>query len=220
MNDRYTLSDADDLQSMLLKQDKIRAQAAVGTIKLSTELARADKSASFDDFISMVNMITTKALKKYDISFSPDEGKRLRVDPSQPLAKPHIQFSIIDRVPQRMQKKPRAREEFSEIDANGAAGRKGIIYGQVFDYIIQFDVLASDYITANQVMNSFEDAMFTYTAYFKKNGVSEMFFHRQFTDINLDAYRDNVSVRSLQYAVSIEKNRPVYDTTITEMSAV
>lgn len=221
MNDRYQLSDADNLESLLLQDAQIRSAAkAITKQKPTTRLARANKSASFDDFIGMVNMIVTKVLKKYEVSFSPDEGSRIRIDPSQPLAKPHIQFSIQDRKPQRMQRKSRIREEFVEKNDDGTDGRKGIVYGQVSDYIVQFDILASDYVEVNQVMNSFEDAMFTYTAYFKENGVSEMFFYRQFTDINMDAYREIVSVRSLQYEVSIEKNRPVYDTTITELSTV
>ena len=113
-----------------------------------------------------------------------------------------------------MYAKPKAMEEFTE---NGDGSRKGIIYSQFFDYEIQFDILASDYITANRVMNAFEDAMFNYTGYFKRNGVSELLFLKQYTDTNLDAYRNTISVRSLVYLVTIDRIRVVYSSGITEV---
>ena len=106
-----------------------------------------------------------------------------------------------------------------ESFAEEKGGRQGIVYSQIFDYEIQFDILASDYITANKVMNAFEDAMFNYTGYFKRNGVSEILFLKQYTDSDLDSYRNTVSVRSLEYLVSIDRIRVTYDSDISVISS-
>ena len=70
---------------------------------------------------------------------------------------------------------------------------------------MQFHIIASDYRQANKVMNDFESLIFNYTAFFKKNGVAEILFEKHFTDRNLDPFRQNLSIRSLQYYVEIER---------------
>ena len=159
-------------------------------------------------------------MKKYKVEFSADEGSKTKVSATQTLDHPHIQFTIKSRKPKSgFYAKPRIREEFTESSINNSKGRRGTIYSQIFDYIVQFDILASEYTTANAVMNAFEDAMFNYTAFFKKNGVSEILFLQQYTDSEQDIYRNAVSVRSLQYLVSIEKNRLQYDSSVAIISS-
>ena len=204
----------EDLQALILGGEsgapkKInKDKASYSVIEGQTKFTRADNKASFEDFIEMVNRMVQKALARYNVEFSSDEGSRYKVQATETLSNPHIQFSIKSRKPKNdMYAKPKAMEEFAE---NGDGSRKGIVYSQFFDYEIQFDILASDYITANKVMNAFEDAMFNYTGYFKRNGVSELLFLKQYTDTNLDAYRNTVSVRSLEYLVTIDRIRVVY----------
>lgn len=212
------IPDSPDLETILVQRDRIKKRAEVKKQKGFDpyKLLKANNSASFEDFIEMVNRIVTKVLKKYHVTFSPDEGDKIAVTDTDKLDNPHIQFSLIDRVPSNASyTKPKVRETFSHDD-----GRKGMIYAQIFNYTVQFDILASDYSTANKVMNLFEDALFKYTAYFKENGISEFYFLRQFTDANLDMYRNTVSVRSLQYMVAVERIRTVYDTTIAEINSV
>lgn len=181
-----------------------------------TKFTRAEDHATFEDFIEMVNRMVTKSLARYSVEFSSDEGSRLKVQSTETLSNPHIQFSIKSRVPKSgMYAKPRAMESFTE----GENGRRGVVYSQIFDYEIQFDILASDYITANKVMNAFEDAMFNYTGYFKRNGISEILFLKQYTDSNMDSYRNTVSVRSLEYLISIDRIRVAYDSDIGVISS-
>ena len=189
------------------------------TQKRTTSFTRAEGNATIEDFIEWVNRLVSKILKKYNVEFSADEGSKTKVSPTQTLDHPHIQFTIKSRKPKSgFYAKPRIREEFIESGINNAPGRKGTVYSQIFDYIVQFDILASEYTTANAVMNAFEDAMFNYTAFFKKNGVSEILFLQQYTDSEQDTYRNTVSVRSLQYLVSIEKNRLQYDSSVAIIS--
>ena len=190
------------------------------TQKRTTGFTRAEGNATFEDFIEWVNRLVSKVLKKYKVEFSADEGSKTKVSATQTLDHPHIQFTIKSRKPKSgFYAKPRIREEFTESSINNSKGRRGTIYSQIFDYIVQFDILASEYTTANAVMNAFEDAMFNYTAFFKKNGVSEILFLQQYTDSEQDIYRNVVSVRSLQYLVSIEKNRLQYDSSVTIISS-
>ena len=190
------------------------------TQKRTTGFTRAEGNATFEDFIEWINRLVSKVLKKYKVEFSADEGSKTKVSATQTLDHPHIQFTIKSRKPKSgFYAKPRIREEFTESSINNSKGRRGTIYSQIFDYIVQFDILASEYTTANAVMNAFEDAMFNYTAFFKKNGVSEILFLQQYTDSEQDIYRNAVSVRSLQYLVSIEKNRLQYDSSVAIISS-
>lgn len=64
-------------------------------------------------------------------------------------------------------------------------------------------------------MRDFEELMFRYAGYFKQQGVAEIVFKSRFSDKNYDYYRQNLSVRSLQYYVEIERNYVSYDTDIS-----
>lgn len=213
-------SSVDDFRALITGEEnniprRRNADTSYSPIEGQTKYTRADDHATFEDFIEMVNRMVAKSLARYNVEFSSDEGSRLKVQATETLSNPHIQFSIKNRKPKSgMYAKPHAMESFSEEKD----GRQGIIYSQIFDYEIQFDILASDYITANKVMNAFEDAMFNYTGYFKRNGVSEILFIKQYTDSDLDSYRNTVSVRSLEYLVSIDRIRVAYDSNISVIS--
>ena len=181
--------------------------------------SKASGNVNFDGFITMVKDITTKVLKKYNIKFLPDEGSRMYIGPAEKTEPPYIFYTLESRVPKQNEPAPKVREEIIEKNRYGKNVRMGTLYGQVFDCIVQFNIVCSDYTSANAVMNSFEDLMFKYIAYFKKNGVSNLYFYQQFTDDRLDSFREKMSIRSLQYKVQIEKLIPVYDSTIADISS-
>lgn len=178
-------------------------------------ILKSSKNATLEDFISMVTKISSKALKKYNAKFVPDEGAVLN-DPIDKLEQPTILYSIISRKPKH-ELKPRHSEDIIEtIDNVSGRIRYGHTWSQRQDCIIQFDIVASDYETANKVMSIFEDTIFAYTGYFKDNGVAEMYFLKHFTDENLDRYRQFLSIRSLQYFIEIEKLITIFDTTLED----
>ena len=166
----------------------------------------AEKSASLDDFIIMLSKIVSKVMKKQKIEFKPDEGVRLQVDQAEKITHPYIFFQVLDSHP-RLEIKPRVRE----LGIKGIGGeekeeqRTGDVWGQFFSCQIQFDILAPNYQEVTDAMNTFMDTVFSYTAFFKKNGVKDIRFTRRLTDKNLDTYRQKCSVRSLQYDIEIEK---------------
>ena len=114
-----------------------------------------------------------------------------------------ITYKLIAREP-KGELKPRFREHFVE-DKQDAESRIGDIYGQRFKCKIQFNVFASVYELAEQVMERFEDLMITYAGYFKKNGVGELLFEKQFTDEAFSTMRQTLSIRNLTYYVEVEK---------------
>lgn len=172
---------------------------------------KADKSASLYDFIKMVSKVVALALKDKGVEFVPDEGKRLVIDPQVPLEHPYITYKVVDRSP-KGELKPRERETLIvENTDNETDARKGRVYGQKFKCIVQFNIIASEYSEADEVMNTFEDLMMSYAHYFKKNGVAELLFEKHFTDENFDIFRQTVSVRSLQYYVEVEKLTVMFD---------
>ena len=185
--------------------------------KITGPPLKADKNATLSDFIKMVSKICSIALKDYDIKFIPDEGKRLVQDPAHPLDEDIITYHVISRVP-KIELKPRIREQFIEHgDDKPEKGIKGTTWGQTYACEIQFNIIASEYKKADEVMDIFEDIIFKYTHYFKKNGVAELIFIKHLTDENFDAYRQFVSIRNLRYKVEIEKLITVYDEGIEEI---
>ena len=70
---------------------------------------------------------------------------------------------------------------------------------------------------SDAVMSYFEDMIFTYTGYFKSNGIAEVYFKKYYTDTSIDRYRQYLSVRSIQYFVEIEKQTTIFETTLEDI---
>jgi hypothetical protein len=185
--------------------------------RVPAPITKANKGASLDDFVTMVSMLVTKGMKKMEVEFQPDEGARISADMSKKIDHPYIYYEVIKREPSK-ELKPRERETIDEITDDKNSRRKGRIYGQRFDCVVQFNFFACDYKTVNKVMNDFEELIFNYSAYLKENGVAEILFKKHFTDKNLDEYRQSLSIRSLQYSVTIEKLFATFDSEIENVS--
>ena len=188
-----------------------------GDVRASvTPLSTAAKNATVEDFISMVTKLSNKALKSLNVEFYPDEGATI-ADPEKKLEKTAILYRIIERKPKN-ELKMRHSEDIEEVvDGKNNKKRLGQIWSQRQDCIIQFDIVASYYATANKVMNSFEDMIFQYSGYFKENGIAEIYFKKYFTDTSIDRYRQYLSVRSIQYFVEIEKQTTIFNSTLEEI---
>lgn len=202
-----------------LDNEKIgmRNESAMGkNLSVKIDKQQADKNCDLDDLFAMINKLVVKALKKDNVEFNPDEGARFVVDQQVPINHPIIQFDVISYEP-KLELKPRVINQFIEEsdDKNDRWKRHGQVWSQRFKCVIQFNIIGSDYITANKVMRDFEELMFRYSGYFKQQGVAEIVFKSRFSDKNYDYYRQNLSVRSLQYYVEIERNYVSYDTDIS-----
>lgn len=201
----------DDLSVMLQERKDHTSLVSNVTRLVPTNVKKQQsvKGATLYDLIGMISEIVTKASKERNIIFEPDEGVRVRNDQTYSIDESHIFYSVISRKP-CLELKPRERQEVDEVDAAGKV-RQGRIWGQRFECVLQFDIIAGNYVVANQTLDFFEDLMFNYTFYFKKNGVVEILFDEQLTDSNFNIYRQDLSVRSLRYRVWIEKLYAAFD---------
>ena len=200
--------DEQELRFKSLLEEKEKIKRTFSPAKPFPQRLKAVTNATLDDFIKMVAEVTSKALREFQVEFRPDEGAIIS-DPEKKLEHPVILYSVKERIP-KLERKNRA---FEEVYESGENGRKGTIWTQRQACTVQFDVVASEYTTANQVMSNFEDMIVTYTGYFKSKGVAEILFKKYYTDQNLDKYRQWMSVRSIQYYVEIEKLTTVFETT-------
>lgn len=215
------MSDAEEIDSFenLLRQKEdairiVRREEELG-VQAKKEYQKADRGCTLADFFLMVKKVVVKGLKKFDVQFIPDDGAQKTL--SDKNDKPLIFYTLISRVPRATDRKPRYRQAIQDMNPDGSVVRRGTINAQLFDCDIQFNVVASDYTLADAVMDAFEDAMLKYSGFFKRNGVSEMYFQKQYTDSNMEIYRQKLSVRSLVYRVTLERIRTSFDTTIAKI---
>lgn len=209
------MSSYNSLEKMLsnLNSNSVAFQVNKNTAKkdseqkthLAVDMMRADKSASFEDFISMVAKLTCLVLEDYEheVIFIQDENSHMIVNPDQKTDKVYITYKLISRAPHR-EIKPMIREEIVEQCDKTNESRLGEVYGQRFSCEVQFNIFASEYKISNEVMKMFEDMIFSFTGYMKENGVSNILFKKQLTDTDYDIYRRSMSVRNLRYHVETE----------------
>lgn len=183
------------------------------------KIQTAEKSASMFDFIKMISKLSALVLKDLKVEFIPDENKNIVKNPELPLDHPVITYKVIHRKP-KDELKPRIRQTIDEVTDDQTDERIGEVYGQKFKCLIQFNVFASVYDLAEQVMEKFEEMIFTYTGYFKKNGVAEIVFDQQLTDENYDLFRQTISVRNLRYYVEVEKLTVIFQEKIKEIETL
>lgn len=196
--------DVDDLGQLLQARSDHNSitEQITRLTPINSPKTRAERSATLYDFIKMVSEIVTKGTKERNIIFEPDEGARPRVDQEMIMNNPYIFYEVISRRAFG-EFKPRPREEIIEDEE----GRLGRVWGQKFESIVQFNIFARDYAAANKTMETFEDLMFNYISYFKRNGIVEILFEEQSTDHDYDYYRQGMSVRHLRYRVWTEQLR-------------
>lgn len=207
-----------DLEMMLQQQNDIEEgiyENKYDVIRSNPDSLQqtADKSSSMQNFIQMVDKLVTLTMPNVD--FIPEEGKILSMDSMKDFDRPKITYKILSRKPKK-ELKPRVRQT---IESNGINGedRLAQICGQKFECLIQFNIFTSVYKEAEEVMEKFEELIFSYTGFFKKNGVAELLFKEQITDNYYERLRETLSVRNLIYYVEIEKLTVIFKEKIKEI---
>lgn len=204
--------------SSLTLEDYIKQQTDVpkdlaASSKFLKEKTQANRNISLEETMELIAELVSKTItKKQDVIFKPDEGARPVLDPEEKIDNPIICYEVIDRHPREI--KPRIRDI---KDENGTFIN---VWGQKFTSIVQINIFAAKYTDANAVMSDFEELMTSYTSYLKKNGVAEVLFERYMTDRNYDMYRQNMSVRSLQYRIDTEKLSVVLGGEISDCNTI
>lgn len=183
-----------------------------GTAK---DMQRANKNASLYDFLDMLSKIVGYVMKEDKVEFVTNELETLIKDPSLPLNHPIITYKIISRKPKN-EYKPIIRENTNECDEYNQQ-RGGIVLGQTFDCIVQFNIFAAENRLVNKVMEKFEELILTYTGYFKEQGVRELYFQEELTDSDYNNFRETLSVKNLNYYVQIEKLTVIFNHRIDDI---
>lgn len=210
-------NNAEGLELMLQRERDFRFPPTSQVSNAKT-IQTADKSATLWDFIKMVNKLVTVTMKDLGVEFVPDEGRNNILEPVQRIDHPYITYKIISRTPDG-EFKPRHRQEISE-KSGGSDGRLGEIYGQKFKCYVQFNFFANGFSEVEKIAERFEDMIFTYTGYFKQNGVAEILFHNQLTDGDYNIFRQQISVRNIIYRVEIEKLTVIFREKIKEITTL
>ena len=214
------MSAADDLEDMLHHKEDIHNAVQDGdnlTI-LPSELnsgkrLKSDKSATMYDLIRMINKLVEIRMGD-SVKFMPNEAQKITLDAMKNFDTPIITYKTISREPD-LEIKARIRETFKDN-----VGRVGEVAGQNYKCYVQFDIFATKYDQAEQIMNDFEELISNHTGYLKRNGVRQIIFHKQITDDFYANVRETLSIRNLVYYVEIEKNTVIIKERIKEIEAL
>lgn len=175
------------------------------------------QGASLYDFIKMVDKLVQLTMP--NVKFMPDEGKVMTLDAVNEFDSPIIIYQVINRKSKK-ELKPRVRETIVEKTDDSSNERIGEIWGQKFECLVQFNIFASVYDEAEQVMEKFEETIIKHAGFFKKNGVAEIIFDEHLTDSHFDTLRESLSIRNLRYYVEIEKLTVMFREKIKEIEVL
>lgn len=192
--------------------DNIKSAMVSNTVQSVRQ--KADKGATLYDFIKMVDKLVELTIP--NAKFIPDEGKVMTLDAMTNFDCPVITYQVLKRKPKK-EIKPRLREMLNEVTEDTSTQRTAEIWGQKFECQVQFNVFASVYSEAEQVMENFEETIIKHAGFFKRNGVAELFFEEHITDSHFDTLRESLSIRSLIYYVEIEKLTVMFKEKINEI---
>ena len=219
MTDELTHDERFIIDQLKAKKDSLSVVNAPGRLmnnRRRVDRLRAEQSISFDEFIELLVKFE-KALYEDQVKMSPDEGATIN-DRDKPINNPYIFFKIISgktinsikprlmentirRAPGHPEYRPDNKYPVKEnIEEEGVE-----VYRHAFEYILQFDIFASSYATANKVLKDFEELMYDYTGYVKSRGVNELLYDQRLTDESNVQYREKYSVRSVRYILRIDK---------------
>lgn len=181
------------------------------------KIQKSEKGCSLFDCISMIGTLVELVMP--NVKYEADEGKVITLDAMQNFNRPVITYTVQERET-KTEIKPRLRQEVEEIDVKTGEKRVGEIWGQKFKCLIQFNIIASVYKEAEEVMEKFEETIIQHTGFLKRNGVAEIFFDKHITDSHFDTMRETLSIRNLRYYVEIEKNIVMFKEKINQIEII
>lgn len=194
--------------------ENIRQDLEITPSETTGKRQKANKGASLYDFVKMLDNLLELTMPQ--VKFVPDEGKVLTLDAMTNFDCPVITYQVLKRKAKK-EIKPRLREITLEKVDDKNSQRTAEIWGQKFECLVQFNIFASVYSEAEQVMEHFEETIIKHTGFFKKNGVAELIFEEHITDSHFNTLRESLSIRSLIYYVEIEKLTVMFKEKINEI---
>jgi hypothetical protein len=104
----------------------------------------------------------------------------------------------------------------SVLDA--ATGKTLFVYTERFSSKVQFNIMASEYRIAWNIMDRIEDALLSYAETIRGNGIVEYYFNRQYQDEYYDTFRNTLTVLNIEYCVETEKIRVIFKENIKDIT--
>lgn len=132
-------------------------------------------------------------------------------DPAD-LPTPMVTYTLVSKKPGLIGKKtqelkPRLRGEVRVEVINKATNEPETVtvelLGQMFDYIVQFDIWEADPLRADLALEEFERFIKQYTGYLKKEGVGEIIYEEAEEDNN-SAWGTDLNHRKVRYKITID----------------
>lgn len=197
----------EDFESLINRYSSLKDQVPKDAIDKEEKIysaknmQRAEANISFYEFIEKLGLIVENECEKDRVRFVPDSEVYKNIeDPEYSVKNPLITFKVISRtIPPKSNYKPMLREELV-INNSGAE-----INSMRFDTEVQFNIFASTYKKANELMEKFEYIMYAYSSFLKGQGVVEYHFLRQENDAEYNLFREKANILSIIYYVQTER---------------
>jgi len=110
--------------------------------------------------------------------------------------------------------KPRLRESTKDPFVPGYTVE---IYGQWFEYIVQFDAWAQDFRTTERLLSWVEQFLKLYSGYLRRNGIANMLFWKRTSEMQETAWRQQFPCKSTQFYFRTEELEAVYQRDILKI---
>lgn len=177
-------------------------------------ILKANGNAQLKDFIKYVGLIVESVFSEDRVDFLPDEKAfAAKEDADKRLMRPIISYKIIERkYKSGSNYVPRVRDIV--VDDKG---RTGELYSEFFVSKVKFQIIASEYNTAWNIMDKFEDIMIQYRSFIKEKGISNYYFCGQDSDSYCQDFLEILSVLTVNYYVETEKNRVIFKENINNI---
>lgn len=110
--------------------------------------------------------------------------------------------------------KPAQMETIKEVVNGKLTGDNIIVYRQLFDTIVEFDIYGNNSLQVSKISKEFEDLLNHYTGFMKKLGVSEMFFLKEIPSNKSVHYIPDIPMKSLMWYIRLEKISTIRTSTL------
>lgn len=139
------------------------------------------------------------------------------------LTTPIITYKTKSKLPGRFNNtseiRPRYRSDIEIANTNLPIEAKFIeIYGQMFDYYVEFEIWAEDGEEADEVASKFQEFIFKYTGYFIGLGVDRIYFEELNSDESSGKWRTDLINRTIIYHIRIDEIVAIKVPTIEEIT--
>lgn len=170
----------------------------------SRRLKSTTTAATYSKLIELIGKIInlTNESRERPIGFMSYSSYRKTED----IAVPIVIYRTHKRSPQK-EIKPRFRETINDASNPNKTIN---VYGQKFDYIVEFNIIDSTDENAEYTMYELEDIMLTYAGYFMSQGVSNIRLLEQTQDESV-TLKEECFKKTVFYSVTLERITLVSD---------